>query len=799
MLKILGRLSTRYPRRVLAFWGLLLLVALPLAGRAEEVLTTESGVAPNSEAQGVRRTLLREFPGNNNYQLVLVAKAVDEADRAARARTQETSQGTPAQSDAQGAGTRTSTERLGTERLGTQRSNTERFTALLAELRTSPLVESVIDNTSGSPLPLPEPSRSAQSAALITLAGQTKADVERATERIREMITGYDAPGLELLLTGSIPVDQEINAISARDSLRAELFGLPLSLLVLSVAFGALVAAALPLVVAILSITLSLAVLFLLGQFFTFASFAQIVITMLGLATGIDYALLMVNRFREELPRCASPAQAAQNTVLSAGRAVTFSGFTVLIALMALLVPPLAFVQSMGIASVIVMSFSVLVSLTALPAAFTLLGARVNWVSLSRQAPGSRSRGFWQARARAITRRPLLWTIVGTSVLLLLTLPTTGMQVAFSGVRGLTQETSTRQAQEVLEDLGLGSLLRSYDVLVDFGKRGFYHPTSVRAVSSFSREASQLAGVAQTLTPTTAGGLPSLFVSSYYATPETAAASPLATLAQATVSRSGRYALLRVFPDAKLTPAAAGRLEADLRTLARTEGLSAEVGGSPVIEREWADVLYRSFPVAVGLVYLATFVLLGLAFRSVLIPLKSILLNTLTVGAAFGVITLVFQRGWGAGLLGLPGGLGFVETSVPIFIFAIVFGLSMDYEVFLVSRIVEHHERGESDRDAVVAAVGATGGVITSAALIMGVVFAVFMFSHVVLIKTLSLGLTVAILLDATLVRLVLVPSVMMLAGRWNWWLPRPVAAFSKRVGLGRDQVEGLTHSRKDS
>jgi len=759
VLKRLGRLSTRYPRRVLAFWGLLLLAALPLAGRAEEVLTTDSGVAPNSEAQEVRRTILREFPGNNNFQVVVVAKTVAGAISGTRAETDAAAQTKSARS----------------------------FAALLAKLRTLPAVASVIDNASGSPLPLPELSQSAQSAALVTLSGRNKADVERATEAIRTLLAKYETPSLELLLTGSIPVEQEINAISAQDSFRAELFGLPLSLLVLTMAFGALAAAALPLLVAVLSVTLSLAVLFLLGQVLTFATFAQIVITMLGLATGIDYALLMVNRFREELPRCENPARAAQTTVETAGRAVTFSGFTVLIALTALLVPPLAFVQSMGIASVIVMSFSVLVSLTALPAALTLLGKRVNRFSLSRVAPGKRSRSFWQARARSVTERPLLWTIVGTLVLLLLALPLAGMQVAFSGVRGLTQQTTTRQAQEALEELGLGSLLRSYDVLLDFGERGFYHPTSVREVSSFSRGAARLGGVAQTLTPTTAGSLPPLFVSSYYATPETARASPLAALAQATVSRGGRYALLRVFPDADLTPAAAARLEANLRDLAQTEGVSARVGGSPVIEREWAGVLYRSFPLAVGLVYLATFVLLGLAFRSILIPLKSILLNTLTVGAAFGVITLVFQRGWGAGLLGLPGGLGFVETSVPIFIFAIVFGLSMDYEVFLVSRVVEHHEQGASDRDAVVAAVGATGGVITSAALIMGVVFAVFMFSHVVLIKTLSLGLTVAILLDATLVRLVLVPSFMMLLGRWNWWLPRPVAALSKRIKLGYD------------
>lgn len=748
MLRAVGRLSTRYPRRVLAFWGVLLLLAFPLAGRVGEVLSTDSGVAPGSEARTVRRTLARAF-NSTNHQLVLVADA-SEGEAAARG------------------------------------VYAARFAELLREVRTLPTVKSVMDAHSQSLIPLPDFSEQAKGAALVTLTGRTKAEIERVTRHIQDLLPSYEGEGLALYLTGSVPVEGEINAISAHDSLRAELFGLPLSLLVLSVAFGALVAATLPLLVAVLSVTLSLAVLFLLGQVFTFATFSQIIVTMLGLATGIDYALLMVNRFREELPRHPDAATAAQVTTQTAGKAVTFSGLTVLIALTALLVPPLAFVQSMGVASLVVMFFSVLVSLTALPAALTLLGGRVNKLKVSRLMPGSRSRPFWKAQARAVTKRPLLWTVVGTSVLLLLASPVGRMEVAFSGVRGLTQETDTRRAQVVLEDLGLDSLLRSYDVLVDFGGRGFYHPSSVGAVSRFSRAAAELEGVSQTLTPTTTR-LPTLLIGGYYATQETAEASPLAKLAQTTLSKDGRFALLRVFPEGDLSPSAAAALETTLRDLAESEGLSARVGGSPVIEREWASVLYRSFPLAVGLVYLATFVLLGLAFKSVLIPLKSIVLNTLTVGAAFGVITAVFQLGWGAGMLGLPGGLGFVETSVPIFIFAVVFGLSMDYEVFLVARVVEHHEQGASDRDAVVAAVAATGGVITSAALIMGVVFFVFMFSHVVLIKTLSLGLTVAVLLDATLVRLVLVPAVMMLAGRWNWWLPRRVAKLARRADLGHD------------
>jgi RND superfamily putative drug exporter len=750
--RAIGAVVSRYPRRVLLFWALLIAICLPLAGRVGEVLTTDAGIAPGSQAQEIRRTLLREFAGNNNHQLLIVADADPDAPPELRER------------------------------------HRERFEAALAEITAQPFVENVLDSTTQGPLQLPElGAESASSAALVILNAQNKARVETITTWVRETLSTFETDGLELFVTGSVAVEQEINAISAQDTARAERFGLPLSLLVLGLAFGALVAASLPLVVAVISITLSLAALFVMGQFFTFATFAQIVVTMLGLSTGIDYALFMVNRFREELALVGDPVRATRRAVETAGKALTFSGLTVLVALAALLVPPLQFVQSIGVASMVVMLFSVLASLTALPAALTLLGPRVNAVRLTRLVPGSRSRHFWRRRAEAVTRRPLLWTLVGVTALVTLALPAFRMQVSFAGVRGLTQETDTRRAQMVLENLGLDSLLTSFDVLIDFGERGFFHPSSVRATSELSRRTSDLPLVAQVLAPTETGGFPPLLLSGYYATQETALASPLADLVRATVSLNGRYALLRAFPESGITPLQAQALETRLQNLVRQSGLEAIIGGGFVIEREWASVLYRSFPWAVALVYLVTFVLLGLAFRSVVIPLKSILTNTLTVSAAFGVITAVFQFGWGAPLIGLGGGFGFVETSVPIFIFAIVFGLSIDYEVFLVSRMVENHERGMNDRDAIVHAVSATGGVITSAALIMGVVFAAFLFSNVVLIKTLSLGLTVAVLLDATLVRLVLVPSIMLLAGRWNWWLPKGVARFARRLDLGHD------------
>ncbi len=750
MFRAIGRFCSAYPRLVLLLWILMFALALPLAGRVGEVLTPDAGIAPESEAQRVEGTVADSFEAQRS-QVLLVARSNVEDGAAGDAEDERAAQ-SRALEDA------------------------------LDSVAALPGVK-VTDSRSSGAFPIPTLEDAGASVALLDLSG-SQANLGHVAARLPEVA------GLEVYLTANSTVEHEIREISERDALRAERYGLPLSLAVLAVAFGALVAASLPLVVALFSVTLSFAFLFLLGQFFTFATFAQIIVTMLGLATGIDYALLIVNRFREELGRSETAKDAAIFTTETAGKAVAFSGLTVLIALSALLVPPLPFVRSMGVASITVILFSMVVSVTALPAALTLLGARVNALRLTRVSPGVRSRAFWEAQARRVTHRPLLWSVLGVAALLLISLPAKEMQLGFSGVRGLTQNTDTRKAHEILDTLGFSSLLRSFDVLIDFGETGFYHPESVRGTSKLTRQALALDDVDKVYSPTTAGSFPALLLNSYYATQATALASPARDLVNATVSQDGRYALVRVFPPSGIAPAESNRLADTLRLSAYELGLDVSVGGPYVTQREWTRTLYRTFPWALSLVYLATFVLLGLAFRSLLIPIKSIALNTLTVGAAFGAITLVFQFGWGGSLLGLGGALGFVESSVPIFIFAVVFGLSMDYEVFLVSRIAENHRRGLSDKDAVVRAVGTTGGVITSAALIMGVVFSVFLFSGVVFIKTLSLGLLIAVLLDATLVRLVLVPAVTLLAGRWNWWLPRPLARLAERIDLSHDAPE---------
>lgn len=746
MFTALATLVRRYPRYVLALWTLLPLLALPFAGRIGEVLTAQAGVVPGSGAAQVNALLESEFGSQDQRLLVLV--------------------------------TRSEKAKVGTPAFDGDYAN------LAAALQALPGIGTVQDYRNAAGLTLVGPDKS-YAVSLLTL--DRSVDERDTLEEIDGVLAAADT--FTYNLSGGAAVKRELETISAGDARRAELFGLPLSLIVLTVAFGALAAAGLPLLVAAVSVTLSYALLFMIGQVFPFSVFTQTIVTMLGLATGIDYALLMVNRFREELGRNPTARDAAAATVLTAGKAVAFSGFTVMIALSALLVPPLDFIRSIGLGAMVVLLMGVLVAVTALPALLALLGTRVNAGKLTRRTPGERSRAFWSRRARLVQQRPLLWALSGTLLLVVLSIPALRIVLADPGSEGLSPATDARQVQGALEETGLAGVLDSFTVLLDFGDDGFFDPASVRTTSQFSRGAAELGDIAQVFSPTTAGGLPPLFVSGYYATRETALASPLAELVQDTVSQNGRYALIRLFPQGDLPLAAVREVEDRLGALASDLGVTATVGGTLVQEREWTRALYSSFPLAVALVYCATLILLGLAFRSLLIPIKSILLNTLTVGAAFGIITLIFQYGVGISLFGISEALGYVDSSTPIFVFAIVFGLSMDYEIFLVARVYEAHTRGLSDKEAVAEALGATGGVISSAGLIMIVVFSAFIASQIVLIKTLALGLAIAIFLDITLVRLVLVPAVMSLAGRWNWWLPRPLKRLSERLDVHHHDV----------
>ncbi len=733
----LGDLVSRYPRLVLAAWFVLVVGSLPLGMRLGEVLTGQPEAPGTGDAAVVRQVLTESFALAEEDALVAVAHGG----------------GTPGDGVWAAGGTAYDAE----------------LDDLRGRLAVIDGVTYVRDHRDATGLDLLDEEENF-SVIQIGLDVEGMSEGKDVAAKVRAVLR--DAEGLRFDVSGGPATVIELEKVSERDARRAEFLGLPISLLILLVAFGAIVASALPLLSAVTSISVSSALLFLLGGVFEFAVFTETIVTMLGLATGIDYALLIVNRFREELRSTFDARKAAARTTATAGKAVAFSGLTVMVALSALLVPPVDFIRSIGLGAMVVLLVSVLVAVTAVPATLALLGHRINWLRVGVREPGLRSRAFWRARALQIMKRPRLWAVAGVSLLLLLSLPALRMQVADPGARGLSEATEARRTLSALESLGLEGLLNPFDVLVDFGPETFYHPSRVRQISLLSRELSELPDVANVVSPFALEGIPRLFLYQYYASPETALNSEVAPLARATISQDGRYVLLRLFPFGALTPAIGDALHTAIEERVAANGLTARIGGVYVEGTEWTEALYAYFPLALGLVALATAILLGIAFRSLLIPIKAVVMNVLTVGAAFGVLTLVLQDGVIHKLLGLGPVLGYIDTSAPLFIFAIVFGLSMDYEVFLMARVHEGHERGLSDRDAVATALSTTGGVITSAAAVMITIFVLLMFSHVELIRTLGLGLSVAVLLDATLVRLALVPSVILLAGRWNWWLP---------------------------
>ncbi|MEZ4632796.1 MAG: MMPL family transporter [Deinococcales bacterium] len=754
----LAHLISRYPKAILAFWLLIFILALALAARVNEVLNSEVDPPPGSVANQVSGIIKEHFNERNGFQVIMISRYLLELSSSPLVSTDTT-------------------------------PLLEPFTLAYAQEMTTIAswseIQSLTDYLSQSTLPLRVDAMRA--IAILNLNATSFAEAKSMAEALAMRL--QQRPDWQHVLTGGAALENSIIHLGEKDARRAELYGLPFSLVILIIVFGSVVSASLPILIAILAIVISLASMFLLGQIFHFATYAQIVVSLVGLGTGIDYALLMVNRYREELRQHQDPEKASLYTTATAGRSVFSSGVTVMIALGSLLIPPSQFINSIGIGGMLVVFFSVLISITFLPALLRLLGPNVDRLRLSRREPGLRSHHFWGSWASLILKRPWLYASLGLFIILVLSLPALRMQLAFAGIRGIVAEDDFKPVEDILNDDRFASLMRSFDVLIDFEARGFFHPSSVRAMSKLSRSYATIEGIEQVLSPTTVSGLPALIVQQYYATQELALSSPLKDLVTTSISQNGRYVLVQVFPQSLNTSKERQELIQHLQGTAEALGLKVLVGGDYVGEEEWISAIYQSFPSALLFVYLITFILLTLTFRSLFIALKSIILNTLTVIAAFGVVTLVFQEGWLASVFALPQGLGFIESSVPLFIFAIVFGISMDYEVFLLARVYEAHKQGKSDKEAMHYALSRTGGVISSAALIMLAVFTAFFFSHIVFIKTLSLGLAVAVFLDATVIRLALVPAVMILAGKWNWWLPKPLVNLSKRLGLEHTEV----------
>lgn len=614
--------------------------------------------------------------------------------------------------------------------------------------------------------------------SLVTFSG-TEEEIQKQIPAIREM--AQDESDMQTYVIGGPAFDYDLERSSEEDLRTAETYGLPVVAVILVLVFGSIVAAALPVALGGLSVTMSLATVYLLGHWTPISIFVLNLVTMLGLGLGIDYSLFIVSRFREELSAGRGPAAAMRATVVTAGRAVIFSGAAVIIGMAMLMIFNIVFMRSLGLGGVLVAAFSVLVAVTLLPALLTLIGRRVNAV---RVIPSSMLKGgggsFWHSWSRMVMKYPLLFLVVSMGLLLVLAWPVKDIRAASPGVDDLPPDSGSRRGIELLAEKWSPGAVSPVYVVFDTGKSfGVFEDGFTQGLVELDRvlESDGRVDRAESYTDIPVLPDPGLiknpgklidYVSRY-----PAEAATLASLVN--LEGGSRKTIMRVIPVEPGSPETR-ELVRELRSniLPRIEGLPADgyaVGGSAAEVTDFTAVLVDAFPYLLGAVVVVTYIVLLLLFRSLVLPLKAIFMNILSVSAAYGVLVLVFQEGLGGGLLNIEPQDG-ILPFVPVILFSILFGLSMDYEVFLLSRMKEEYTASGDNEHAVSVGLEKTGRIITTAALIMIVVFGSFALTRSVVIKEFGVGLAVSILLDATVVRVILVPATMKLLGDWNWWLP---------------------------
>ncbi|MFI1018715.1 MMPL family transporter [Streptomyces sp. NPDC020965] len=597
-----------------------------------------------------------------------------------------------------------------------------------------------------------------------TVLIHVKGDGTEQNENAKSVIDTYTGPydgTLTVQAGGGAAVSSEMGEQSGEDLLLAEAIAIPLTLVLLLIVFGSLVAALLPLLIGIIAMMGTFAELFVLGSITDVSLFAINLTTALGLGLGIDYALLMISRFREQLAAGASVDDAVRQTVRTAGRTVAFSAATVAAALGALLVFPQYFLRSFGYAGVGVVVIAAVSTLFVMPALFVVLGHRVNSGRLPWVKPGrSHTRApLWGRLARTVMRRPVFTALPVLAVLLLATSPLLGITFGTPDERVLPEGAESRQVSSVLREKFSGN--DDAALLVVFGTSVAKAP-----LDSYAAELSELKGVVRVEAST-----------GTYADGRTTASGP------------GNAALGR--PDAQqvhvvshLAPKSdqAQSLVKKVREVTPPAGASPLVGGVDAELVDSKDSIGSRLPIAVALVALTTFLLLFLFTGSVVQPLRALLLNMISLGATLGVMTWIFQDGNLSSLLGFTAQP--MEVSMTVLMFCIAFGLSMDYEVFVTSRIKELHDLGEDNESAVVNGLGHTGRIVTAAACLLAVSFFAFGTAKLSFMQLFGLGTGLAILIDAVAVRGILVPAAMRLLGRSAWYAPGFLRRFHRRFGL---------------
>ncbi|MGD0700786.1 MAG: MMPL family transporter [Trebonia sp.] len=595
-----------------------------------------------------------------------------------------------------------------------------------------------------------------QTYAVIELAGPTDNARQDSYDAIKDRLS---APALLSQVGGVVPTDETIDQQTTASITRAEGLSFPLLLILLLLTFGSLIAASLPLAIGALGILGSFTVLRLLTLVTGVSVFSLNITTILGLGLGIDYGLFLVTRFREELHNHDTVEDAVARTVATAGRTVLFSGVTVAIVLASLMLFPETILRSIGYGGVATVLVDMIAALTVLPALLAVLGPKVNSLRVRRSVhrpAAAEASGGWYRFAHSVMRRPLLYAV--PIVVLLLGLGAPFLHIVWGGVdaTALPASAAPRIVTDALNSDFPGNPTAPIETIVAFSGPVGGSPARAAALASYAGRLGHVPGV---------------------------------TAARVTGVHGDIARIDLSYGPGPYTPQARA-IAGHVREVTAPADATAVTGGQTAALADELSSIGGTLPWMALAVVLATFLLLFLAFGSLILPLEAIAANILSLSAMYGVVTWIFQDGHLSGLLGFSPN-GTISPTIPVLMFAIMFGLSMDYEVFLVSRIRERYVATGDNTAAIASGLQRTGGVITSAALLLIVVIGMFSISSITFIKLLGVGMIVALVIDATLVRMMLVPAAMRLLGNANWWAPAPLRRLHSRYGIREDDGPG--------
>jgi len=592
-----------------------------------------------------------------------------------------------------------------------------------------------------------------------------KVDVDKAQQILPQLEKSIRPTSLRTWVTGEPVVFRDMEEVSKSDLEQAEKITFPFALLVLLVIFGSLVASGVPVVMGGISVTLSLALLYFLAQKWDMSIFSMNVVTMLGLAVGIDYSLFMISRFREEL-RKSSVEESVVTTVARAGRAVSFSGFTVCVGLAGLVYFPSMMLRSVGIGGLTVVLVSVLVSISFLPALLAILGAKINALSLPIRWSGEGTTRFWHNLALKVMKYPIPIIVVVLAVIFTLAWPVTHLKLGVPGAAILPADVASRQGYEVL-DKNFGASEVSPIMVVVQSDKEILSPDNVGVLYDYTRTLASDKQVRRidsivTLDPRVTKET----YQQWYSNPQN-----IPEQLKYFVDKLARdkTTVLLIIPESLPNSEEAHDLVQKIRGMNVGKGMSKLVAGYSAGELDFINELKTNFPMVIVLIVFVTYLVLFRLFGSLVLPAKAVFMNACSILASYGVVVFVFQDGNFSSLLNFTS-WGGIESSIPVIMFCTLFGVSMDYEIFMLTRIKEAYDTSKDNTSAVATGLEQTGRIITGAALIVVVVAGSFTFTNIIITKALGVGLAVAILLDATLVRALLVPATMRLLGRWNWW-----------------------------